>query len=579
MDKGLRDGISKSFPHAVASDDALLAECVSMCQLYNLKPEDLFFKVEAFNYRSSATYSEIVPITLETLGALKAQIQRDMTKDSTKRAQTKPKPGNTAKVDRTRFPQNMARNLPSTSIKQEAGETSVAGPSHIVFRGPSYDAEKKKSRAYHYMYEKILGRSEALDQLIEDFADLIQTHYGIPEFADPSSATDEEVTIIGRLTQDSESASAKLTELTLTIESSRAVSNGARVPLRFDSALRIRGSVQGAGGIGLFPGAIVALKGKNGGGGYFLATEVLSMPPLKASPASCGVLDPKQDPEMGNEPISICVVCGPYTSDTDLNFKPWRTLLPTLNATKPNVLLLVGPFIDSSHAKIKAGDSDLSATNIFKGRIADPLRAFLAASPESIVLVVPSVRDLVSTHAVFPQPELDWDLFPADPRIHLLPNPTRFSINDISFAVSSVDVLFHLRTQEYTKRGVEVEALPASEGDVPSDAMANLCRHLLQQRSFYPLFPVPTESSHEVNLDVTHSDAISMIDDGDLDYAPDVLILPSRLKQFTKVVHTTAAINPSFLSKGSYATINIAGHTSMGKLNERLTVRIGKLEG
>lgn len=120
-----------------------------MCQLYNLKPEDLFFKVEAFNYRSSATYSEIVPITLETLGALKAQIQRDMTKDSTKRAQTKPKPGNTAKVDRTRFPQNMARNLPSTtSIKQEeAGETSVAGPSHIVFRGPSYDAEKKKSRA------------------------------------------------------------------------------------------------------------------------------------------------------------------------------------------------------------------------------------------------------------------------------------------------------------------------------------------------------------------------------------------------------------------------------------------------
>lgn len=26
-----------------------------------------------------------------------------------------------------------------------------------------------------------------------------------------------------------------------------------------------------------------------------------------------------------------------------------------------------------------------------------------------------------------------------------------------------------------------------------------------------------------------------MIDDGDLDYAPDVLILPSRLKQFTKV--------------------------------------------
>jgi DNA polymerase alpha subunit B len=119
-----------------------------MCQLYNLNPEDLFYKVEAFNYRPSATHSGIAPITLETLGALKAQIQRDMTKDSTKRAQTKPKPGNTAQVDRRRIPQNMVRNLPPTSIKQEAtGETGVPGLSHLVFRGPSYDAGKKKSRA------------------------------------------------------------------------------------------------------------------------------------------------------------------------------------------------------------------------------------------------------------------------------------------------------------------------------------------------------------------------------------------------------------------------------------------------
>lgn len=118
-----------------------------MCQLYNLKPEDLFFKVEAFNYRSSATHSNFAPVTLETLGALKAQIQRDMIKDSIKRVQTKPKPGNTAKIDRTRLPQNMVRNLPPTPIKQETGETSIPGPSHLVFRGPSYDAEKKKSRA------------------------------------------------------------------------------------------------------------------------------------------------------------------------------------------------------------------------------------------------------------------------------------------------------------------------------------------------------------------------------------------------------------------------------------------------
>ncbi len=83
--------------------------------------------------------------------------------------------------------------------------------------------------------------------------------------------------------------------------------------------------------------------------------------------------------------------------------------------------------------------------------------------------------------------------------------------------------------------------------------MANLCRHLLLQRrwvcttyslanahpgySFYPIFPPPADVLSEVNLDMSHFDDVRMVDEGDLDYAPDVLILPSRLKQFSKVLH------------------------------------------
>lgn len=55
------------------------------------------------------------------------------------------------------------------------------------------------------------------------------------------------------------------------------LSSGARVPLILDPAVKLRGTVRGVGGIGIYPGAIVALKGKNGGGGYFLATEVLGV--------------------------------------------------------------------------------------------------------------------------------------------------------------------------------------------------------------------------------------------------------------------------------------------------------------
>jgi hypothetical protein len=94
----------------------------------------------------------------------------------------------------------------------------------------------------------------------------------------PTEYIQEEVTIIGRITHDAESAAtSKLSEGAITIESSRALSLGSRVPLVLDPTIKIKGSVKGVGGVGIYPGAIVALKGKNGGGGYFLATEVLSV--------------------------------------------------------------------------------------------------------------------------------------------------------------------------------------------------------------------------------------------------------------------------------------------------------------
>jgi DNA polymerase alpha subunit B len=45
---------------------------------------------------------------------------------------------------------------------------------------------------------------------------------------------------------------------------------------------------------------------------------------------------------------------------------------------------------------------------------------------------------------------------------------------------------------------------------------------------------VPQDLTQEVNLDMSHSDSLRMVDD-ELDYAPDVIILPSKLKQFFKV--------------------------------------------
>jgi len=124
------------------------------------------------------------------------------------------------------------------------------------------------------------------------------------------------------------------------------------------------------------------------------------------------------------------VACGPFTSDSDNAYRPWRALLQQIKVQKPDVLMLVrvflwnlvlvsyfsfypqvGPFVDAAHPKIKAGDLDVSPTNLFRAHFVDPLKAFLTVSPGSIVLLLPGVRDLASCHSAFPQPELDGDIF------------------------------------------------------------------------------------------------------------------------------------------------------------------------
>ena len=51
--------------------------------------------------------------------------------------------------------------------------------------------------------------------------------------------------------------------------------------------------------------------------------------------------------------------------------------------------------------------------------------------------------------------------------------------------------------------------------------------------SFYPIFPVPLDAAHDVNLDISHSETLNLCEKEET--APDILILPSKLKQFVKV--------------------------------------------
>jgi DNA polymerase alpha subunit B len=125
------------------------------------------------------------------------------------------------------------------------------------------------------MYEKLSDRSDVLDRLLEEAAMTISDWYEIEEWADPSVISQEDIWAYGRIcaeTQDS-----KISDQACWLETSRMIGHGRRIRLQWADDLKVHGVGSHEEGIGLFPGAIVGLRGRNGGGTYFSVQEILSV--------------------------------------------------------------------------------------------------------------------------------------------------------------------------------------------------------------------------------------------------------------------------------------------------------------
>ncbi|GAA5891975.1 hypothetical protein JCM5296_004649 [Sporobolomyces johnsonii] len=406
---------------------------------------------------------------------------------------------------------------------------------------------------YRIAYERAMERSEVLDNLIDEAAQIFKEYYNIEEFGDPSVQSQEDILVIGRLCPETDSA--KMTETSTWLESSRMLGSGARVLLKFEPDMKVRGAPPGGGGMGMFPGCMVALKGTNGGGKLFSVKEILMMPPIDASYTSPSKLLAKQygdgPKELNGNPMSVIVASGPYTVESDLDYEPLTALLELVQEERPDVLILLGPFIDASHPLIAAGDVDEFPSQLFRSRISSKLASLIAASPRTGVLLIPHGRDLTSSHVAFPQAPLAKDELGLPRGVRVLPNPFMFSINEVVFGVTSVDVLWSLKSQEFFRKCPDAEPATAGSDDpLAKDVMARTCRHLLRQRSFYPVFPSPpsTKMLDALNLDITHYDLVKMGSSG-----PDIVIAPSVQKHFSRIVDSTIVLNPSFLTKGSKA--------------------------
>lgn len=60
-----------------------------------------------------------------------------------------------------------------------------------------------------------------------------------------------------------------------------------------------------------------------------------------------------------------------------------------------------------------------------------------------------------------------------------MPNPSVFSVNGFNIGATSIDVLFHIRKEEFFKQAPELADEPSSQ---TADAMTMLCRQILEQQ-------------------------------------------------------------------------------------------------
>uniref|UniRef100_A0A8C6E9M2 DNA polymerase alpha subunit B n=1 Tax=Moschus moschiferus TaxID=68415 RepID=A0A8C6E9M2_MOSMO len=340
--------------------------------------------------------------------------------------------------------------------------------------------------SYKSMFQKLPDVREVLTCKIEELGNELKEHYKIEAFAPILVPAQEPVTLLGQIGCDS---NGKLNHKSVILEGDLEHSSGAQIPVDLSELKEYS----------LFPGQ--------------------------------GVLLPFHQPDEedgDSEQFMVLVACGPYTTSDSITFDPLLDLITIINHDRPDVCILFGPFLDAKHEQVENCLLTSSFEDVFK----QCLRTIIEGtrSSGSHLIFVPSLRD-VHHEPVYPQPPFSCsDLLREDKkRVQLVSEPCTLSINGVIFGLTSTDLLFHMGAEE----------ISSSSGT--SDRFSRILKHILTQRSYYPLYP-PQE---DVSIDYENFYLYAQ-----LPVTPDVFIAPSELRYFVKDILGCVCVNPGRLTKG-----------------------------
>ncbi|XP_020823786.1 DNA polymerase alpha subunit B isoform X1 [Phascolarctos cinereus] len=369
------------------------------------------------------------------------------------------------------------------------------------------DAAKALTGNYKCMFQKLTDVREVLTCRIEELGHELKELHHIEAFSPVSVPVQEPITLLGQIGCDS---NGKLNPKSVILEGDREHSLGVQIPVDL-SELRE---------YSLFPGQVVVMEGANSTGKKFIATKLYEGVPLP-------FYQPTEE-DGDSDQRMILVACGPYTTSDNVTYDPMMDLIDVIRRDQPDVCILLGPFLDAKHEQVENCQLTSTFENVFKSCLRTILEG--TRSSGTHLVFVPSLRD-VHHQPVYPQPPFSFPELPKEDikRVHFVSDPCNLSINGVILGLTSTDLLLHMGAEEITS------------SSSASDRFSRILKHVLTQRSYYPLYP-PFE---EMSIDYEH-----FYSHAQLPITPDVFIIPSDLRYFVKDILGCVCMNPGRLTKG-----------------------------
>lgn len=301
-----------------------------------------------------------------------------------------------------------------------------------------------------------------------------------------------------------------------------------------------------------FPGQVIAAKSINSQGNKCILKRLYEESMLPFSSIS-----PSISADEGV--LQIVVAAGPFTTADALSYEPLSDILSYVREHKPHICILIGPFVDSKHEIIERENLSETFEEIFYRQIEIMLNSIKGITTK--IILIPSLRD-IHHYFIYPIPPFNLKTKPKSEQLICMPDPCIMNVDGVVIGVTSTDILFHIGKEEVT--------FPPTM----SDRLGRLCRHILNQHSFYPLYP-----PNEVNISYEHLELYTK-----LPITPHILILPSDLRNFIKDINGCCCINPERVTKGlvggNFARIQVKSVNKdeyKGSLISNITAEIVKI--